>query len=459
MKMNANPCEDFNWNDLLARIARKNVVPVIGEGIYWVNTLDKENVLLYPYLAEKLVNETGLAPLIPNETFYQAVSRFLERNPNAYLSVNDFLSRHFKTISPVRDGPLWKLARIKNFSLFINTTYDDYLEQMLKSVRSHTVDTVHYTVNDKGSRSPEQSIFKMLREGQRSLIFNIYGSAAVSMAPAYTEKDILETIVTFQKDMEIDRENKLFQTLESSSLLFMGCGYDDWLFRFFIRTMSNKQYDLMNRPQSWQFINDDFQAFNCGRLESFLKAHAVEIYNASGNREFVDRLFREIEEKHPDDIIQEYEFPGPAFISFHGKDRAAAEYLAARLLEDGIKVWFDQWDLSAGDLVDEKIAKAIAARAVFIPIVSNAARQIQLDDGKSVKYHIREWEWALGNKQKGENPVCIIPVIIDDTDWMYESFKKYAYLKIPGGGRTGEYEKLRARLREILDNPGQARQS
>ncbi|MCP5053146.1 MAG: hypothetical protein GY940_38620, partial [bacterium] len=60
------------------------------------------------------------------------------------------------------------------------------------------------------------------------------------MQPAYTEKDILETIVEFQADMKDNRENNLFQQLESRSLLFMGCGYDDWLFRFFIRTVANE---------------------------------------------------------------------------------------------------------------------------------------------------------------------------------------------------------------------------
>jgi len=267
MKMNANPCEDFNWTDLIYRINRNKVIPVIGEGLYWVNTPDVENVLLYPYLAEKFVKEIGLAPLKPNETFHQAVFRYLEQNPNDYRTVNDFFSSHLETISLVPEGPLWQLGQIKNFSLFINATYDDYLEQTLKSVRSHTVDTVHYTVHDKWSRSPDPSIFKNLREGQCSLIFNIYGSAACSIAPAYTEKDILETIVTFQKDMETDRENKLFQSLEKSSLLFMGCGYDDWLFRFFIRTMTNKPYDAQKGPHCRQYIGDDFQTFNCGGLE------------------------------------------------------------------------------------------------------------------------------------------------------------------------------------------------
>ena len=130
----------------------------------------------------------------------------------------------------------------------------------------------------------------------------------------------------------------------------------------------------------------------------------------------------------------------------------------ARLRGDGLNAWYDQWDLQPGDVVDDKIVKAISDCPVFIPLISNAAKQLQLENGKSVKYHIREWEWVYGRNTEGQNPRLIIPVIVDKTPWRYEYFKKFVYLKIPNGERAGEYEKLRNRLREILHNPQQLRQ-
>jgi len=454
--MSENSNEDFCWNDLLARIARKNVIPVIGEGLYWVREKsDKSNgqtgdFLLYPYLADKFPAQMGIAPAENKETFFQAVFRYMGKKPNEYLAVNDFMCRELDPLFPVTGGPLWKLAQIKGLGLFINTTHDDYLEKILKRVRKHPVETIHYTIEEKWSGAPDAAIFKKLNAGECSLVFNIYGSAAHSMTPAYTEKDILETIVMFQKDMETDRLNPFFQALERSSLLFMGCRYDDWLFRFFIRTMSNKPYSTLKRSAGRQFIGDDFGEFNCGGLKEFLTSHAAGVFYSPRNVEFVDRLHGEMKEKFPGNIINAEDYPGIAFLSFHGKDRDAAAGLAERLREDGIEVWLDQWDLSAGDIVDETISNAISARPVFIPIVSDAARQFLTENGTAVKYHIREWEWAYGQKIKGRDPAHIIPVVIDDTGWMYESFKKYTYLKIPGGGRTGDYEKLRDRLREIL---------
>jgi hypothetical protein len=448
--MKADDCTDFKWLDLLNRMGLKNVIPVIGEGLYWVQTPDGGEALLYPYLAEKLAQEMNLPPVQNKETFHQAVFRFLEKKPDDYPAVRGFLEESFKSLYPVPEGPLQKLARLKSFSLFINTTYDHFLEKILKSTRSFPTEVARNTPNEKGANELDPRIFKSLKAGQRSLIFNIYGSAAASIAPAYTEKDILETIVSLQKDMEVDRENKFFQLLESSSLLFMGCRYDDWLFRFFIRAVTNKAFDKQTSPQSRQFIGDDFPSFNCGGLERFLKAHGTEVYYSCGNREFVDTLFEKIQERYPGESIASAEFPETAFISFHGHDRAAAEDLATRLKEDGINTWYDQWDLKPGEVVDETIAKAISATPVFIPIISAAAQQFKARGGLSVHYHIREWEWAYGRYTEGQNPLVIIPVIIDDTAWRYDAFEKFAYLTIPGGKRQGEYEKLKKWLLEMV---------
>jgi len=51
--MKAEDCADFKWQDLLNRLSMQNVIPVIGEGLYWVRTPEAGEVLLYPYLAEK----------------------------------------------------------------------------------------------------------------------------------------------------------------------------------------------------------------------------------------------------------------------------------------------------------------------------------------------------------------------------------------------------------------------
>ncbi|MGE5340861.1 MAG: COR domain-containing protein [Candidatus Omnitrophota bacterium] len=431
---------DFNWSDLLARIAMKNVIPIIGEELYWVHTPDEGEVLLYSYLAKKFAEEMAL-PIIPNETFHQAAFRYLEQNPYEYLNVNHFLTRQLEMISPITDGPLWKLAKIKNFSLFINITYDNYLYQMLKNVRSHPVETIHYNSHDKWSPLlPERSLFKTLKEGQHSLIFNIYGNADYSMAPAYTEKDIMETIVMLQKDMETDRENIFFQTLEKSSLLFIGCGYEDWLFRFFIRSLTNNP--IKESITSHIFINDKLDNFNSTQINNFFRTFEPKAILKVDSKDFVDILFRKIEERNPEDIIEEDKFPGKVFLSFYGRNRIAAKRLAENLKEDGIPVWFDEWELRLGAAFEETISKALSECSTFIPIISKETQRLNIKERKSLDYVAREWEWAYGQTIKGENPRHIIPVIIDDTNWMFGPFQRFMPLKISNGERQGDYKRL-----------------
>ena len=454
--MNADIGGNFCWDDLLHYIHMNNVIPVIGEGLYWVRHKDEnstEPFLLYPYLAQTFVKEMGLQPLESNETFSQALFRYQEKNPHSdiNISIQDFLIKHLDLLIPVPHHTLWQLARIKPFGLFINTTYDNYLPQILRQVRSHPVKSIHYTLNKKWSIPPDASLFQQLEARECSVIFNIYGNAYKSIAPAYTEKDILETIVAFQKDMEIDRHNVFFQKLERSNLLFIGCKYDDWLFRFFIRTMSNKPYTSQKGTSFRQFVGDDFPSFCCGDLQRFLKAHGTEVFYSKNNVELVAQLFPKIQDKYPHEISQPLEYPAHAFISFHDSDRAVAQRLTQQLREDGIDVWLDQKDLPPADRVDEVISRAISACPIFIPLVSENARQLQPEAGNAVRYHVREWEWGYGQYSKKQNPKHIFPLVIDDTQWMYDSFKPIAYLKIPRGERNPDYEKLRKRLIELLE--------
>jgi hypothetical protein len=54
--------EQFKWNELLGRIKRKAIIPVIGHGLYWIQKEGKGEFLLYDYLAEKLIKEFNIDP-------------------------------------------------------------------------------------------------------------------------------------------------------------------------------------------------------------------------------------------------------------------------------------------------------------------------------------------------------------------------------------------------------------
>jgi cellulose biosynthesis protein BcsQ len=140
-----------------------------------------------------------------------------------------------------------------------------------------------------------------------------------------------------------------------------------------------------------------------------------------------------------------------AYISFHGADREAAVRLVSNLRADGIDVWLDTSEFKPGDDIERDIISAIKECPVFIPLISTNSKRL-FRYGKPM-FHFREWEWLnVFNKMERNKSKTIIPIIIDDTDWMYDKFRNFYSLKIPYGKKESEdYEKLKKKLLEIQE--------
>jgi len=95
------------------------------------------------------------------------------------------------------------------------------------------------------------------------------------------------------------------------------------------------------------------------------------------------------------------------FISYSSKDRDFASRLANDLKSRGISVWFDQWELKAGESLTEKIGNAIKAQDYLIAILSRT----------SVKsaWVMKELGTAL-IRELEERRVVVLPLIIEDCD-------------------------------------------
>lgn len=447
--MKAFQPDGFQWDELLNRMKWGNVIPVIGQGLYRVETGSQHNkdVRLYDYLADRLSEEYGLQlPIVANHRFAAAALEFLKRKPNRYVELSRFLMEEITHTRLIPASPLMKLAGIKSFEMFITTAYDDFLTVSLRKHRRAKVSKIAYGGVEKRSRLDINDLFDYRNNPRQILVYHILGHIKENSFPAYTESDIMESMLELKKDMESQHQNRLFWKLQSSCLLFLGCGFDDWLSRFFIRIMSNQEFQFSRGKQFVEFVGDDFSnrkdPFN--ELPMFLKEHHIQVFHCNGGSDFVDLLYDKVRKEAPEEIIMPGE-SGPVFISFHGADRETARKLAAFLKEDGIETWLDERRITPGDKIDETITRAIDNAAVFIPLISRHSMQVQREDGQ-LAYHVREWERAYGNTFSGENNISIVPVNIDNTAWQYEKFKGLAYIDIPGGDRCGDYGKLLKRL-------------
>ena len=50
------------------------------------------------------------------------------------------------------------------------------------------------------------------------------------------------------------------------------------------------------------------------------------------------------------------EFPYDVFLSHSAKDKAVVRDVAERLKKDGLRVWFDEWEIQPGDSITAKLS-------------------------------------------------------------------------------------------------------
>lgn len=447
----------FDWDELLLRIRQKRIIPVIGHGLYRVDIEEegKTSVLLYDYLADKICEEFGFTiAQDEHHRIAKASAHHLRKYNNDYFALSEFLDEKMSSVKLIPGNSLWKLARIKAFNIFLTTAYDDLLTKTINAVRNHPAPVSGYSVYQKEKDWLNYNLLKATQKSKSSLVYHIFGNMDYNFRPAYAEKDILELLLDFYVKLKVAKENYFFNLLHIRNFLFMGCGYEDWFYRFFIRIISNESYELTSRkPFSHNYIADDLNFGNkdtSRQLIDFMGDYGLRVYHTVDANSFVDLLFDKLATTYPEEIIQPSDFPAIAFISFAGQDRKAAKRLAENLSQDGIDVWWDEKSLESGAPVDLTIKKAIEKSPVFIPMLSKNSKSMFTPDG-ALKYHIQEWEYARAKYRDGKI-IKIMPVVIDGTDWKHEGFARLRHVRIPDGKKGKEYEELLKALKKIQEN-------
>jgi hypothetical protein len=208
-----------------------------------------------------------------------------------------------------------------------------------------------------------------------------------------------------------------------------------------------------NRNQNFKvFIGDDFRvnlhAHQTCQLLRALREHDALVFYPNKNGNFIDLLFEKMSVKYPAEIIH----PLQVFISFERDDREVAQKLANQLEKDGIRVWFDKYNLEGGDDVKEEIITAIDQSSVFLPLSSIHTLQ-KTDEKGDLRYHIKEWEYAHSKyiKLKDKKIFKIIPVVLDKPINILKEFQGLVGYVIPNGP-DGEYGNLLKHLKAIKGN-------
>ena len=227
---------------------------------------------------------------------------------------------------------------------------------------------------------------------------------------AVTEEDCLEFIHALQSESK--QPKLLFDEFRKNHLLFLGCGFENWLERMLIRTITNER--LLNTRDTTEFVADN-EARNNQSLAIFLQHYKTEVFRGSP-KEFVDTLYERWSAQRPAPSEEEAPAPsagkmetGAIFLSYASEDRDVVRNMKEALEAASLDVWFDQRALTPGDAWDLEIRTNIRRCAVFLPFISRQA-QNRLEG-----YFRREWKWAI-ERDEGIDPSLrfIQPIVLDE---------------------------------------------
>ncbi len=405
---------------------------------------------LYDWLARRLAQKLGVeASLLPTPpTLDAVVGAYMAnrgRREEAYVRLRAIL----------RDTPLApplalrQLAAIRDFDLFVTTTFDPLLAQALADVRGPgAVEVLSYAPNrvvdlPAGGMPPGQAI-----------VYHLFGRVSASPTYVVTDEDILESMCALQS--EHLTPERLFHELETHHLLFIGGHLGNWLVRLFLRM--TKRHRLSDPRDVGEVLADD-RSVRDERLVRFLQQVSTRTRLFDGAHAFVDELHRRwlARSAPPLATSAPARFLPPAremperaiFISYAREDLAAVQRLKSELEDVGLVPWFDLEQLEAGDDFDRKIRRNIARCSYFVPVISAATER------RHEAWFRREWSYALDRtRNMADGALFVLPIVIDDTDAgraiVPEAFRSLHVSRLPGGALTPAFA---ARLRELSATP------
>jgi hypothetical protein len=434
--------DDDAWDDLLNFIEERRVIPIIGPELLQVDT-DAGPRLLYEWVAERLAVKLGVdTSRLPRPfTLNDVVCWFLSsrgRREEAYTRLRSI----FRDANFAPPLALRQLAQIKDFDLFVTTTFDPLLEQAINAERfggAQSTEVIAYAPNRVADLPAEREKLT------RPVIYHLLGRLSASPTYVISDEDTLEFICALQS--EHLTPERLFHELEHNHLLFIGSSFTNWLARLFLRMAKRHR---LSDPRDVGEVLADNHSVSDARLMNFLQQVSVRTRVYSGAGKFVDELHRRwTARRGPADIIElsvpqrflppERDMPDNAvFISYAREDLPSVQRLKAGLDAAGVRTWFDLDRLEGGDDYDRKIQRNIARCSYFIPVIS-ATTQRRLEG-----YFRREWSYAIDRSRNiADGALFILPVCIDDTlaaaAHVPEKFKALHISRLPGGEVTAEF--------------------
>jgi len=436
---------ETHWAKLIGYMEEGRVIPVVGSGSLQVD--DGEGTTsYYAHIARRLAKRLDVsADDLPAGTELNEVA---VRHLAAGGDIDDVYSTLYvlgrdETLAVPQ--ALLQLAAIPAFRLFITTTFAGFLERAVTQVRfagaTPKTEVLSYTLSKFDDlRAP-------LSETRAPIVYHILGKLAATQSFAVTNEDILEFIRSLLSAQRLPP--RLYGEMEPRALLILGCRFNDWLARFFLRCWRNVRFSQGGALPV--FVADQSIAQDKNLLEFFKTfSRGTTVFPGMGPCEFIAELHQRWSDLHPGLVdwskLQDGDNARPSgpyvFISYASEDLTAAAAVNKALNHAGIDTFFDKQGLEAGENWAGKLRTKVEQCALFLMVIS----QNVLTDG----YFRKEWNAALdvfessaAYHSRDADDVFLVPVSIDGTGAqdprIPEVFGKVQWTTLPGGRVSDEF--------------------
>ena len=388
-----------NWKKLILRISNGEYVLVVGNEIVLTEEISDCNGKSYNgnvnrYLLDetifRLIKDNKLGENYKCESFselYRDVTDFHCTVANCLKEGRDF---DFTTSEVSED--LKSLLKTKCFRVVLTTTFDPYIENVMKEIwedQPIRVMNIYDSVGKENDFTTEEQNVSEYYDTKPTL-FYVFGKMGEDREYVLTDNDAIKVV---NKWLDPKVQDKFKKYISKKRILAVGCKLDDWLFRFFWYALKQDISKLMEGEVA--ITLDPKPGTADESLQQYLKRYKVETYNDA--HKFIKTLNNSLNDINLRFIsINVRKHMGGIFLSYASEDLSIVTQIFERLVKEGFDVWLDNEKLGKGDKDDynQRIEQAINECKVFIPVFS-AQTLKDYNEGKIDERYYKQTEWKL----------------------------------------------------------------
>ncbi len=366
------------------------------------------------------------------------INRYLLRHVNKrlksnYENFNELFLHSNEMIDPIRNllskekfkkemeigdisEELRNLLRTKLFKVVITTTFDSYLEMLMRDIWDDKDDKLLNVVNiwDAESLSNFQKRLTKYPDpkdyNEPTLIY-AFGKCEEKVDMKYARIDF-DYIQAIERWMSFDaRSDKMMQFIQSKRLLSLGCKFDDWYFRFFWYILKREKDKQREGEIAIVFDENDRSEKN---LKTYLFNARVFTHpqeKTDGEKDPTRKFMQDIhnaltsldDNNSYRDQVLKLRRRGVIFFSYCNRDKKIARELFLKLQSLYPNLWFDDEKILCGDNYEKEILNGIKNAKVFVLLLTPSVAE-DLTNNITDNFYNGEWRIAL---EKGK---MIIPL-------------------------------------------------